>query len=60
MTEYLRCDVQDVIVKMGSKHHIISGGDRNSLLDSSLVSEVLAPVVRIVKTWRAKQADTNL
>ena len=60
MTEYLRCDVQDVIVKMGSKHHIISGGDRNSLLDSSLVSEVLAPVVRIVKTWRAKQADTEL
>ena len=50
--------MQDVIVKMGSKHHIISGGDRNSLLDSSLVTEVLAPVVRIVKNWRAKQSDT--
>ena len=54
------CDVQDVIVKMGSKHHIISGGDRNSLLDSGLVTEVLAPVVRIVKNWRVKQADTAL
>ena len=47
--------VKDVIVKMGSKHHVISGGDRNSLLDSSLVKEVLAPVVRIVKNWRVKQ-----
>ena len=52
--------MQDVIVKMGSKHHIISGGDRNSLLDPSLVTEVLAPVVRIVKNWRVKQADTAL
>ena len=51
--------VQDVIEKMGSKHHVISGGDRNSLLDSSLVKEVLAPVVRIVKNWRVKQADTG-
>ena len=45
---------------MESKHHIISGGDRNSLLGSNLVTEVLAPVVRIVKNWRVKQADKML
>ena len=56
MSEYLRCDVQDVIVKMGSKHHVISGGDRTDLLGPSLVKEVLAPVVRIVNSWRAHQS----
>ena len=43
--------VQDVIVKTDSKHVVISEGDRNNLL-GDLVSQVLAPVVRIVKTWR--------
>ena len=47
--------VQDVIDKMDSKHHVISGGDRSDLLTSRLVTEVLAPVVRIVNNWRADQ-----
>ena len=45
-----------MIAKMGSKHHVISGGDRTDLLGPSLVKEVLAPVVRIVNSWRAHQS----
>ena len=45
--------VQDVIASMGSKHHVITGGDRHMIHSSSLVREALAPVVRIIKTWRA-------
>ena len=44
--------VQDVIERTGSKHIVISAGDRRTLLSGGLVSELMAPVVRIVKNWR--------
>jgi len=48
--------VQDVIEKLGSKHHVISGADRTDLLRSDLVKEVLAPVARIVSSSRSEQS----
>ena len=48
--------VQDVIEKSGSRHIVISDGDRRSLLAGDLVSEVIAPVIRIVKSWRLQRS----
>ena len=48
--------VQDVIAKSGSRHIVISDGDRRSLLTGDLVSEVIAPVIRIVKSWRHQRS----
>ena len=45
--------VQGVIDSMGSKHHVITGGDRHMIHSHTLVRETLAPVVRIIKSWRA-------
>jgi len=44
--------VQDVIDHMGSKHHVIAGADRQMIHSPSLVKEVFAPLVRIIKSFR--------
>ena len=48
--------VQDVIEKTGGKHIVISDGDRRSLLTGDKVSEVIAPVIKIVKSWRQQRS----
>ena len=45
--------VQDVIRVTGSSHHVISDSDRDSLLGDQ-VSQVLAPVIRIIKSVQQK------
>jgi len=49
--------VQDVIQRTGSKHIVISEGDRRGLLTGDLVTEVIAPVIRIVKNWRQQHSS---
>eukprot|EP00092_Neocalanus_flemingeri_P019240 GFUD01020842.1.p1 GENE.GFUD01020842.1~~GFUD01020842.1.p1 ORF type:complete len:396 (-),score=73.42 GFUD01020842.1:33-1220(-) len=44
--------VQDVIDHLDSKHHVITGADRHMIHKDQLVKETLAPVVRIIKSWR--------
>eukprot|EP00090_Calanus_glacialis_P046266 TRINITY_DN8992_c0_g1_i3.p1 TRINITY_DN8992_c0_g1~~TRINITY_DN8992_c0_g1_i3.p1 ORF type:complete len:399 (+),score=95.04 TRINITY_DN8992_c0_g1_i3:50-1246(+) len=46
--------VQDVIDHMDSKHHVITGADRHMIHSVTLVREALAPVVRIIKSWRVQ------
>ena len=48
--------VQDVIQGTGSKHLVISEGDRRGLLTGDLVTQVIAPVIRIVKNWRQQHS----
>ena len=45
--------VQELIERTGSRHLVISGADRHLIL-TDLVSEITAPILRIVKTWRQK------
>jgi len=49
--------VQDVIASMNSKHHVITGADRHMIHSAQLVKEALAPVIRIIKTWRIQNKD---
>ena len=46
--------VQDVIDRLDSKHHVITGGDRHMMHKVQLVREALAPVGRIIKSWRSQ------
>ena len=48
--------VQDVIQRTGSKHIVISDGDRRGLLTGDLITEVISPVIRIVKNWRQQHS----
>jgi len=47
--------VQDVIDHMDSKHHVITGADRHMIQKDDLVKEALAPVVRIIKSFRSQK-----
>jgi len=47
--------VQDVIDHMDSKHHVITGADRHMIQKDDLVKEALAPVVRIIKSYRSQK-----
>jgi len=50
--------VQDVIMKTDSRHHVISDADRSTLLGDH-VSQVLAPVVKIVKNWQLQNSHKS-
>jgi len=50
--------VQRLIEKLGSRHHVITGADRHSILRPPLVQEALAPVRRIIRAWRVDKSQT--
>ena len=50
--------VQDVIMKTDSKHHVISDADRSTLLCDH-VTQVLAPVVKIVRNWQLQNSNDS-
>lgn len=50
--------VQDVIMKTDSKHHVISDADRSTLLCDH-VTQVLAPVVKIVRNWQLQNSNES-
>jgi len=43
---------QQLITRLGSSHHVITGADRQTLLKQPLLKETLAPIRKIIKHWR--------